>query len=327
MSNNSLDDKTRFIVFTVQEDFIKNAKNLSIRSFLNYKFQISIRLIRNIKYKGGELLLNNKPAKFIDKVKLGDHIKLVFPVEKSNLAPLDKPLNIIYEDDYLIAVNKPPLLVVHPTKNFLDNTLLNQVYAHAKNKNEQYIPRLVNRLDRDTSGIVLIAKNPIIQDNFFKQVLDDKVDKTYNILVHGFLDKKKGVIKLPIKRALDNDPRRIVADDGKLSITKYEVLKEGIVKSKKISLIKAKLLTGRTHQLRVHFSYIGHPILGDELYGEFKEENNKNKDTSFLKPDLDFIERQAIHAYSLSFFHPILEKDLQIVAPFPDDFKTLMNEI
>ena len=197
---------------------------------------------------------------------------------------------------------------VHPTLRHYEDTLSNGVKAYFESINLNKKVRLVNRLDKDTSGIVIVAKCEYIQEQLVKQMQNNIFEKEYIALVNGVLpiNNELKTINFPIKRKADSIIERIVSDDGDKAITKYKVIKN--FTQENYSLVKIKLETGRTHQIRVHFSSLGYPILGDSLYG------NASK----------LINRQALHAYKVSFLHPIEKKNMRIISKMPKDIKTLL---
>ena len=288
---------------------------LNSRDFLNFKFNgsskdkikvndflkergLSSRLIRR-SVKSGNIYLNsrlNKKNKFLKK---GDIISLRFEDEDPNGVVEHKDLDIVYEDDDLVIVNKEPFMVTHTAKDDADRTLLNYLLGYFKDQGLKRKVRFVNRLDRDTSGLVVAAKNSFAQDKISSD-FKDRVEKKYLAIVEGILDEKDGIIDGPIAISEDGIRREVNYVIGKKSLTSYEVLGE----YEGMSLVLLTLHTGRTHQIRVHMAHLGHPILGDGLYGS--------------KSDL--INRQALHSYSLKFKLPRTNKDLEVFAKLPEDF-------
>lgn len=285
----------------------KFEENLTVKSILKNKLNISNRLITKLKFnkklfieKDNEL----KPAKIND---------IVFPNEKlvafiefdeeDNITPQEENLDILYEDEYLLAVNKPKDMVVHPCAYHLENTLSNYVKFYLNN-NKKIRP--INRLDKDTTGIVLFAKNEYIQELF----KDLNVSKEYIAIVKGTFEEKEGTLDFPIARKPESIiEREVNFKDGQEAITCYKYIDTVNINNVEYSVLKVLLKTGRTHQIRVHFSYIGHPLLGDTLYGEAS----------------NLIDRQALHAYKMKFNHPILNKEIEIIAKLPEDMKKLYS--
>lgn len=270
--------------------------NLKVSKILLNKLNISSRLLNKLKMNE-KIIVNNKPVFSNYIVHTNDEIivKIDF-YEEDYIKPENMYLDILYEDDYYLAVNKPAGIVVHPSSNHLSNTLANGVKYYLNNRKKI---RAINRLDKDTSGIVLFAKNEYIQELMIKKV---KIRKEYIAIIDGILEKKSDTINKPIGRKKGSIMEREVSKEGQIAITHYEVIKEI---NNKLSLLKIWLETGRTHQIRVHLAYLGTPILGDTLYG--KESN--------------LIFRQALHASKMFFKHPILDKEVEIEAPLPEDMK------
>lgn len=288
---------------------------LNSRDFLNFKFNgnsgnkiklndflkergVSSRLIRR-SVKSGNIYLNsrlNKKNKFLRK---GDIVSLRFEDEDPNGAVEHRDLDIIYEDDDLVIVNKDPFMVTHTAKDDADGTLLNYLLGYFKDQGLRRKVRFINRLDRDTSGLVVAAKNSFAQDKISKDFKED-VEKKYLAMVQGIFREKEGIVDGPIATSEDGIRREVNYVIGKKSLTSYKVLEE----YKDMSLVLLTLHTGRTHQIRVHMAHLGHPIIGDGLYGE--------------KSDL--IGRQALHSYSIKFKLPRNEKEIEVFAGLPEDF-------
>lgn len=276
-----------------------------ILEILYRRFEMSGRLIRKLKKDKG-ILIGKESRSVYSRVRKGDLIEIFFPEEVCEDVPNEGvAVKTIYEDKWILAVDKPAKLLVHPTLPGQTDTLSNGIAAHMKTRGESYIIRHVNRLDRDTSGVVVIAKNSFVHDQIALQMNRREVEKIYKALVKGRFEKKVGKLEYPIGRPDPNDIRRAVMETGKAAATLYRVLSE----SNGISLVELRLMTGRTHQIRVHMAHAGHPVLGDELYGE-------------REPSMD---RQALHAESYSFFHPVTKALLEIKTDLPDDMKRLMS--
>lgn len=241
------------------------------------------------------------------KQKLGDILKIDmnFIETSDNIVPTKMDLNIIFEDDYLLVINKPAGIPVHPSCNYYENSLSNGVkyYFNSIGLNRKIRP--VNRLDKDTSGLVIFAKHEYIQDMLVKQMKNNTFKKEYLALLNGNLSKTSGTINAPISRKSGSIMEREISDTGETAISHFELIKN----FDNYCLVKYTLETGRTHQLRVHSKYIGHPILGDTLYDI----------TS------DLIPRQALHAQKVTFLHPITKETLILEAPLPLDINNLIN--
>ena len=280
------------------------SKYQNIRQVLKNEFNISNRLIT--KLKKNEFILLNGNKTYLDKsINLGDTItcNIDFNEFSENIVPVKMDLDIIYEDDGLLVINKKPGIVVHPSILHYENSLSNGVKYYFESIGIKRKIRPVNRLDRDTSGLVIFAKNEYIQECLIKQMMTGKFYKEYIAILEGILDKKSGTIDAPISRKENSIIERCVNPNGAKAITNFQVIDE----FNNLSLVKFVLKTGRTHQIRVHSQYIGHPILGDTLYG------NPSK----------LINRQALHCYKMSFVHPITNKQLSLIAPIPDDINKI----
>ena len=284
---------------------INNEKN--VLEICKDKLNISSRLFTKLKkehiYLNGELLNSYKPLKKDDILT----VDMGYPEVQDNIVSnSDIKLNILYEDEWLLIINKPPFLPVHPTMRHFNNTLSNGVKAYYELIGLNKKIRPVNRLDKNTSGIVIFAKCEYIQEELTRQMKNKSFTKEYIALVNGNLlvDNEIKIIDSPIKRKADSIIERIVSPDGDNAITKYKVIKN----YNGFSEVSIQLLTGRTHQIRVHFQSIGHPVLGDSLYG--KESN--------------LIKRQALHAKKVEFLHPISKQHINVEAELPDDIRSLI---
>lgn len=273
---------------------------------LKEQFLLSDRLITKLK-KANQIYLNNLPTYTKKSVTVGDTVSVLidFEEDNSNIVASNIPLNIIYEDDYLLVINKSANIAVHPSILHFDNSLSNGVKFYFDKLGLKKKIRIVNRLDRNTSGIVVFAKNEYIQECLIKQMKTKELKKEYLAIVEGILESKSDTLNFPIARKEGSIIERTVSSDGDSAITHYDIVKE----FNNLSLVHITLGTGRTHQIRVHFSYIGHPILGDTLYGRPSE----------------LINRQALHSYKLTFTHPVTKKVLSLEAPLPNDIKNILN--
>jgi len=277
----------------------ENEKGVILENFLRNK-GFSKRLIRIYKWQG-EILVNGIKSNVKRILQPGDVIDLILPENDSNIAPEKLDLDICYEDEEILIVNKPANMVVHPTKRYQSGTLANGVAWYFKEKGLKALIRPVNRLDRGTSGLVVFAKRPFMQ--YYLQIIKP-MTKLYFAVVEGKMEGE-GRIDLPISRKPQSGIERMVSEEGDRAITNYKVIKS----SERFSLLKVKIETGRTHQIRVHLSHIGHPIVGDTLYGSSD----------------DYIKRQALHAYRLTFVHPLEEKSISVYSPLPQDIQHLLK--
>jgi len=255
----------------------------------------------------GRVLVNDTLVKPSYKVKRGDCIKVFIPEpEKIEIEPKEVPFDILYEDDFIAVINKPAGVVVHPAPGHYEDTLVHGLLFKLKNLSAiggKIRPGIVHRLDKDTSGIMLIAKTDHSHKKLMEAFKERMIQKTYLAILYKHLSPLQGKIETYIGRHPSNRKKMAVLKEGKLAITLYEV-KEYVYKA---SLIIAKPVTGRTHQLRVHFSYLGHPILGDPIYGG-------------LKPDVPKPPRLMLHAYKIKFTHPETSEEMEFVSSPPKDF-------
>lgn len=284
---------------------ITNNKYDNIKQILKEEFHISDRLLKKLKLNH-QIFLNYIPVNInYSDLKIGDFISIVLDVEEEydNIVPLESNLNIIYEDNYLLVVNKPSNMPVHPSCNHFEDSLSNIVKYYFDCIGLKRKIRIVNRLDKDTSGIVIFAKNEYIQEALIQQMKNNTFKKEYLAILNGILEKNSDIISAPIARKENSIIERCVNfETGDIAITHYDLIK---TIDNKYSLVHFVLETGRTHQIRVHSAYIGHPILGDTLYGS----------SSTL------INRQALHAQKVSFIHPITKKIIILEAPLPEDMR------
>ena len=294
------EQKYNKMIYVVEEEttlkkILLDRLNFSVRSLSKFK-----------KYK--TISVNGEFKKFDKKVTPGDIIKIKIEEEMANFEPQDLNIKIIYDDFDIIMVDKPPYMVVHPTKSHINNTIANGVTSYIIEKDEKVKVRFVNRLDMNTSGLVIVAKNAYAHHTLSLDMGLNKIEKKYITVVKGILKEDVGTINEPIYRENEESIKRIVHPDGQSSITHYKVLK----RLNDATVLEVKLETGRTHQIRVHMNHIGHGIIGDELYGYVNE---------------DLINRQALHAYSLKFEQPRTKEKLEFVAELPEDILNLIQKL
>ena len=264
--------------------------------------------------KTGKILVNGKQEKASFKTTVGDLITLEEEIpEEIELKPQEMPLDIIYEDDDMLVINKEKGIVVHPGNGNPDGTLANAVMAKCKGSlsgiGGKIRPGIVHRIDKDTSGLIIVAKNDTAHLNLSKQIQDRKVKKTYIALVRGVIKENEATINMPIGRSSKDRKKMAVTKDGKEAITHFKVLK----RYNGFTLLEVKIETGRTHQIRVHLSEIGYPIVGDEVYS-----NGKNPFG---------VKGQMLHAEKLELKHPRTGKDLTFEAPVPKYFANIINQL
>lgn len=275
---------------------------INVLDVLKNEFLLSARLITKLKQSNNIFL--NEEITYTKKIVYANDVVSVlinFVEDNSNIVATNIPLDIIYEDEYLLAINKPANMPVHPSMLHYEETLSNAVKYYFDTLNLKRKIRIVNRLDKDTSGIVIFAKNEYIQECLIKQMKTKELKKEYLTIVTGYLQKKSDTLCFPISRKEGSIIERTVNPNGDIAITHYNVLKE----QNNLSLVHVFLETGRTHQIRVHFSHINHPILGDTLYGTSSS----------------LINRQALHSYKITFLHPISKQVLTLESPIPNDMK------
>ncbi|MBQ9708728.1 MAG: RluA family pseudouridine synthase [Firmicutes bacterium] len=291
-----------FIYHVTTED-----EGREVREIMRDNFTFSARLRNRIK-RNKLVRRNGEMTEGWHKVAAGDVIEIVLPEERSNFEPENIPLFPVYEDGDILLLNKQPGLVVHPTKGNPTGTVANALMYRMEETGEHFKVRFVNRLDRDTSGILIVAKNAFSQNEITKQMKADETEKRYVAIVEGIMEEDMGTIDAPIGRPDPDDVRRGVMEGGHPSVTHYKVIDRFIESG--FTYVELRLETGRTHQIRVHMSHLGHPVLSDHLYGT-------------ERPAI--IERQALHASSLSFHHPATGERLTITAPIPEDMKKALS--
>ena len=270
-------------------------------AFLRKHCHLSARMITQLKRKKDGILMDGKILRTVDFTKAGSKVEINLPEEESKIVPVEGKLDIVFEDEHILIVNKPHSMPVHPVKQHQTNTLANIVTYYMKNREENYVFRAINRLDKDTSGLVLIAKN-----KFCANTLKNKVNKNYFALCQGKLDCGC-TISAPIGLKSDSKIVRHVLDSGAPAITYYEV----IFTDGEISFIKLWLETGKTHQIRCHMSSIGHPLLGDDLYGV----------------SLELISRQTLHCGEMRFVHPVNGNTISVSSNLPKDMQKILDKI
>ena len=278
-----------------------------IEHFLRNK-GYSRQLLISLKQEQDSVLVNDKPRYMNERLVDGDLLTIHIRENESSekIEPVSLPLDILYEDEDLLVINKPTGMPIHPSINNYGNTLANALAYYFESQNKPFIFRCTNRLDRDTSGVTIIAKNQLSSGILSTMVMNHDVSREYLAIVKGTDLPDYGTIDAPIGRMPGSIiERRIDFEHGEHAVTHYRVLE----RKNGHSLVSLKLETGRTHQIRIHMKYLGYPLIGDYLYN----------------PDMEHIKRQALHSYRMTFIHPITGTPMDICAALPNDMKRLFN--
>ena len=296
------------------EKIIAEMENVRLDAYIAQKCENLSRTMIQKLIEDGEILVNGQEKKISYKTKQGDVIEIHIPEAKEiNLKAQDIPLDVVYEDDDIIVVNKPKGMVVHPANGNPDGTLVNAVMSLCKGSlsgiGGEIRPGIVHRLDKDASGLIIIAKNDVAHINLSKQIKDRRVKKIYIALVKGNVSENEATVNMPIGRSTKDRKKMAVRKDGKEAITHFKVLK----RYGKYTLLELKIDTGRTHQIRVHMAEIGHPVVGDMIYSNGKNEFG--------------IEGQMLHAKSLDFQHPVTGKQIHLEAELPKYFEEILSKL
>lgn len=292
---------------TIEKNIPMTYVGEKIKTYLKESLDLSSRFLRNAALSK-RIQINGKVVKLDYILREGDVLKISLVAKESqDITPENIPLDIVYEDEALLVVNKSPHMVVHPTKSYTSGTLSNAVMYHYQSKGEKTIIRLVSRLDMNTSGLLVLAKNQFVHAKISKDMKEETYDKYYVAIVAGSFPKDMTLMDFPIYRDPEEPYRRVVDPRGQQSLTKVQVLDE----KNGYSVLLLQLLTGRTHQIRVHLSHLGYPILGDELYDG----------------DLSLLSRQALHAVKLSFHHPVTDEKITVCANLPEDLSKVLEDL
>ena len=266
--------------------------------------------------ESGDVTLNGKTASKSDKVKIGDIVEITYPEPVSSEAvPQDIPLDIIYEDDDLLVVNKPKGMVVHPAAGNPDGTLVNALLYHCGDSlsgiGGVVRPGIVHRIDKDTSGLLMVAKNDTAHLKLSEQIKEHSFTREYEAVIIGHLKEQKGSIDAPIGRSKNDRKKMAVTElNSKNAVTRYEVLEE----YPGFSYVRLRLETGRTHQIRVHMAYLGHPLAGDGVYGGRNAERIMESG-------------QCLHARKIGFIHPTTGKYMEFTSPLPEYFTNFLEKL
>jgi len=297
----------------MEEHILRASKRERIDIFLSEKLEYTRSYLQRL-IKEGYITVNGETVKSSYVLKKNDLIKIEEkPPVKLNLLKENKPLKIIYQDEYLAVVDKEAGIIVHPVGGKRENTLVNRLLFHLSDISEiggVIRPGIVHRLDKDTSGLLVVAKTNEAHLKLSELLKTHRIERKYIALLKGHLDNRKGTINLPIDRKGGGEIKMQVSPFGRRAITHYRVIEE----IGPYTLVSVKLETGRTHQIRVHFAYIGHPVAQDHLYG------------GKVSEDIT-LSRQFLHAYEISFIHPIIGKRIIVYSMLPDDLQEALREL
>lgn len=284
-----------------------------LKTILHREMNVSRRLLSRLKMTEQGITVNGERRYVSTRVQAGDRIEVRMEQEVSDdILPQPIPIEIVYEDEHLLVVNKEAGMIVHPTNGHYVNTLANAVVYYWQQNNEICRFRPIHRLDQETTGLVAIAKNPYAHQFISEQMIAGTVEKEYVAIVYGTPPSKSGTVDAPIDRDSDNPHIRVVREDGYPSVTHYETIEQFA----KGAFMKLRLETGRTHQIRVHMKHIGCPLIGDKMYMDERFAGEAEVMAAL-------IDRHALHAHKLAFVHPATRQRLELAAGLPDDMKAL----
>ena len=296
------------------EKIVADSANVRLDAYISSKETNLSRTNIQRLIEEGNILVNGQKKKISYKVQTGDNIEINIPEAKETSIKAENiPVEVVYEDNDIIVVNKPKGMVVHPANGNPDGTLVNAIMAMCKGSlsgiGGEIRPGIVHRLDKDTSGLLIVAKNDLAHINMSNQIKDRQVKKIYIALVKGNINENEATINMPIGRSTKDRKKMAVRKDGKEAVTHFKVLK----RYKDYTLLKVKIDIGRTHQIRVHMAEIGHPVVGDMVYSKGKNEFG--------------VEGQMLHAQSLDFKHPITGKKMHLEAKLPEYFEKVLEKL
>lgn len=284
----------------------KDEAGMTVKQYLKKRRQFSRRLLSRLTKEKNSILVNNKERRIDYRLKINDRLTITFPTEQigARMKAEQISLNIVYEDEFLLIINKPPHIAAMPSFNYPTGTIANGILGYYEKENLPYTVHIVTRLDRNTSGLMVIAKHHYSHSLFSQMMQKDLLIRKYTAIVQGYMKTTLGTITAPISRAEDSIIKRKVHETGKRAITHYQVQQ----RTDHYSLVHIQLETGRTHQIRVHFSHIGHPLIGDDLYGKASKH----------------IDRQALHCHEVQFNHPVTQEKMIFTANLPKDIQDLL---
>ncbi len=299
----------RVFFIRIEIDHARSGK--VVWEILKGELAFSSSVITFLKNRDNGILVNGEHATVRKRLSFGDILTLNYDDSEKDqnetLLPVELPLEILYKDRDIIVVNKPPHMPTHPSHGHQNDTLANALAYYFKDLKKPFVFRAINRLDSETSGIVLVARNKVAAQHLSDDMVRGHIRKQYFTVLHGALSPAEGNIQAPIRRAENSKIKRIVAEDGAPSLTRYRTL----AANEMYSAVMAAPISGRTHQLRVHFSHMGNCICGDTLYGY----------------PCQYISRQALHAVFLEFPHPSSGETMRITAPLPEDIQQLCEHV
>ena len=316
-------ESDRLLSYKVSED----NRNIRLDVFLSSQVIELSRSAMQALVRRGHVKVNNYSSKPSHKLKAGDHISLLIPPTKTySIEPEAVNYSIVYEDDSLIVINKPAGVVVHPAPGHSAGTLVHGLLTHCRDLSAvggDLRPGIVHRLDRETSGLIVVAKNDRCHNLLANQFKSGTITKEYVALVHGHVKAERGEIDLPIARHVKNRKKMSVSlSSPKRALTLWEKTEEFL---SGFTLLSVCIKTGRTHQIRVHLSHMGYPIVGDPVYGHGK--NWWKHHPRLKKAKLPPVERQMLHSKVLGFVHPDQDRHLEFEAPIPDDMECLLKTL
>lgn len=293
--------------YTIHRAIKLEHHNIMLKDYLYDELKFSHRLVKKVKSPLGKLQINGEVKTVRYLLQEGDKLTIEFPPEEISKSIQPEKINLctLYEDEHLLILDKPAGIPTIPSRLHLTGTLANGISYYYKKNSIPFTVHIVTRLDKDTSGLVLIAKHQYSHSLLSDLQREHKIKRSYRAIVHGNLEKKKGTINAPIGRSPTSIIERMITIDGKRAVTHYQVINE----FNGYSDVQIDLETGRTHQIRVHFSSIGHPLVGDDLYGG----------------KMGTIKRQALHCNKISFLHPFSQESIQLKSDFPNDMLQLFN--
>ncbi len=313
-------------------DLPEGKKKERIDVFLVHSMENATRNRIQKLIEAGYVTINGKTAKSNTIIKAGDTIHVTIPVSPrpDKTEPENIPLDIVYEDDYLLIINKPPGMVAHPSLGHFTGTLVNALLYYTKdlspNNGDVFRPGIVHRIDKDTSGLLVIAKEEHAHSHLAAQFSRHSIEREYWTVVWGRMKSEEGIIEGNIARSKKDRKKFTVSEnEGKPAVTMYKVLEE----FEFASLLSVRLKTGRTHQIRVHFSYNGHPVFGDETYGgrAIMAGSQLPKIRARVENLLEIMPRQALHARTLGFIHPATKEQIRFESKLPPDFEELLSRL